>query len=126
MEQDIVEQQQKDWEQEQEQLDSESAKAIADNEAMIETEHQQELQDKLLLIPPEPHCFHQSFCSVVVDAVNAQLAHAKPIIEKQTRSEERERIFKEAEEMCIHYGSKNNRWVKRCCDECWQALKEEK
>ena len=35
-----------------------------------------------------------------------------------------ERIFKEADTMCIHYGNEGTKWVKRCCDECWQALKE--
>lgn len=48
-----LEQQQKDWEREQELLDSESAKAIANNEAMIKEEHQGEMADKQDLLLTE-------------------------------------------------------------------------
>ncbi len=73
----------------------------------------------------------------------AQLAKVLPLIRKEEREkraksdfiwqqqieeakrEERERIFNKAEEMCPHYGNKNNKLVKRYCDDCWQALKGE-
>jgi len=44
-----------DWEREQEFLESEGAKAIADNEAMIEGEHEREMAElnKLLLTPEQ-------------------------------------------------------------------------
>ena len=32
-------------------------------------------------------------------------------------------LFRQAEAQCPHYGDKTNRWIKRCCDECWDSLK---
>lgn len=43
---------------------------------------------------------------------------------QQARAKVAREIFEEAEQRCIHYGSETNRWVKRCCDECWQSLKD--
>lgn len=37
-----------------------------------------------------------------------------------------EEIFEAGEKPCEHYGNKTNRWRKRCCDDCWQALKKER
>ncbi len=87
---------------EQEYRANESAKAIADNDARIEMEHQRE-QDKLLLTPEEmaeaigrPVKFINWQHETVA---KAQLAKACPIIEKQVRREV-------GEELCCLIGNK--------------------